>query len=173
MKQEYIFYHILIASMMLLMGSHKGGDLTISKCLQNADNDTFVVISKTDMLLKVLNSQGTILKEYPIATGENKGNKQKKGDHRTPEGTFIIINIHDSSWWKHDFNDGKGEIAGAYGSFFIRLKTPGFTGIGIHGTHDPSSIGKCITEGCIRLRNEDVTELVSLIKIGNKVVINS
>ena len=48
-------------------------------------------------------------------------------------------------------------------SFFIRLKTPGHKGIGIHGTHLPESIGEKTTEGCIRLRNEDLKRLVSLI----------
>ena len=59
--------------------------------------------------------------------------------------------------------DGKGEIKGAYGPYFIRLKTPGHKGIGIHGTHLPESIGEKTTEGCIRLRNEDLKRLVSLI----------
>jgi len=70
----------------------------------------------------------------------------------------------------HDFGDGKGPIAGAYGPKFIRLKT-GWSGIGIHGTHDPAYIGKRVTEGCIRLKNEDLAELVPYVKVGMKVQI--
>jgi lipoprotein-anchoring transpeptidase ErfK/SrfK len=64
----------------------------------------------------------------------------------------------------------KGAVAGAYGSWFIRLKT-GWNGIGIHGTHDPTSIGKNVTEGCIRLRNEDLEKVKALVKVGTPVLI--
>ena len=40
---------------------------------------------------------------------------------------------------------------------------PGHTGIGIHGTHAPESIGTRATEGCIRLNNDDLERLVDLI----------
>ncbi len=107
---------------------------------------------------------------FPVALGKNEGNKEKAGDMRTPEGTFSVERIQDSSAWAHDFGDGKGPIAGAYGSKFIRLKT-GWSGIGIHGTHDPASIGKRVTEGCIRLKNDDLAELVPYVKPGMKVQI--
>ena len=84
---------------------------------------------------------------YPIACGRALGNKEKPGDMKTPEGLFSVQQIQDASAWTHDFGDGKGEIRGAYGSHFIRLKTPGHRGIGIHGTHDPASIGTRATEG--------------------------
>jgi lipoprotein-anchoring transpeptidase ErfK/SrfK len=41
----------------------------------------------------------------------------------------------------------------------------------IHGTNDPSSIGKHVSSGCIRLRNEDVTDLYDRVGIGTKVVV--
>ena len=81
------------------------------------------------------------------------------GDHRTPTGKFKIVSIEPSSTWKHDFGDGKGKISGAYGPWFIRLDAKGWKGIGIHGTHDPDSRGTMATEGCIRLSNEDISEL--------------
>jgi len=36
--------------------------------------------------------------------------------------------------------------------------------IRIHGTNDPSSIGKRITRGCIRMQNEDILSLIKIIK---------
>lgn len=39
-------------------------------------------------------------------------------------------------------------------------------GIGIHGTNDPTTIGTPNTQGCIRMRNEDVEELYDLIPNG-------
>ncbi|MCR5176958.1 MAG: L,D-transpeptidase, partial [Anaerovibrio sp.] len=68
--------------------------------------------------------------------------------------------------WTHDFGDGKGEIPGAYGKWFISLNT-GWDGIGIHGTHDPASVGTNASEGCIRLRNHDLEELKEFISAKN------
>lgn len=107
---------------------------------------------------------------YGVAVGSNPGQKQKRGDRRTPEGEFTVVQIQDARAWTHDFKDGKGEIPGAYGPWFLRLKT-GWNGVGIHGTHDPSSIGKNVTEGCIRLRNEDLEKVKRLVALGTRVVI--
>ena len=60
---------------------------------------------------------------------------------------------------------------GAYGPYFIRLHVPGQKGIGIHGTHDNNSLGKRASEGCIRLNNKDLSELVMSINTNAVVVI--
>ena len=41
----------------------------------------------------------------------------------------------------------------------------------IHGTNDPTTIGKFVSSGCIRLTNEDVTDLFNRVSIGAKVVV--
>jgi lipoprotein-anchoring transpeptidase ErfK/SrfK len=41
----------------------------------------------------------------------------------------------------------------------------------IHGTNDPSTIGKFVSSGCIRLTNEDVADLFSRVNIGTRVVV--
>jgi lipoprotein-anchoring transpeptidase ErfK/SrfK len=41
----------------------------------------------------------------------------------------------------------------------------------IHGTNDPSTIGKFVSSGCIRLTNEDVQDLFSRVNIGTRVVV--
>ena len=41
----------------------------------------------------------------------------------------------------------------------------------IHGTNDPSSIGKFMSSGCIRLTNPDVEDLFSRVKVGAKVIV--
>ncbi len=113
-----------------------------------------------------------VIKNYEVAVGKNRGQKERAGDNRTPEGKFSVQQIQNASYWTHDFKDGKGVIKGAYGPWFIRLKT-GWNGIGIHGTHNPVSIGTNDTEGCIRLHNKDLVELNKLfIKIELPVVIS-
>ena len=41
----------------------------------------------------------------------------------------------------------------------------------IHGTNAPSTIGKQVSSGCIRLTNEDVTDLYERVQVGAKVVV--
>ncbi len=47
----------------------------------------------------------------------------------------------------------------------------GNTAYRIHGTNNPSSIGKHVSSGCIRLRDEDVTDLYDRVGVGTKVVV--
>lgn len=130
-----------------------------------------LVADKGAMTLTLMADDGTVERVYPMACGRAYGDKQTPGDNRTPEGSFTVSRIQKSSSWKHDFGDGKGVIKGAYGPWFIRLRTPGHTGIGIHGTHLPASLGTRATEGCIRLSNKDVAELKRLITPGTHVTI--
>jgi hypothetical protein len=41
----------------------------------------------------------------------------------------------------------------------------------IHGTNAPSTIGKHVSSGCIRMTNEDVIDLYSRVQVGSKVVV--
>ena len=139
--------------------------------LEDYDKAAVIIIDKQNLNLRVIGLDGETKASFGISCGKCFGNKQEKGDNRTPEGIFRIQDIQDSSGWKHDFGDGEGEIKGAYGPWFIRLCTDPHKGIGIHGTHNPSSIGTRATEGCIRLKNEDVVKLKNLVYCGLNVVV--
>jgi lipoprotein-anchoring transpeptidase ErfK/SrfK len=41
----------------------------------------------------------------------------------------------------------------------------------IHGTNQPSTIGSFVSSGCIRLTNEDVTDLYGRVQVGTRVVV--
>jgi lipoprotein-anchoring transpeptidase ErfK/SrfK len=41
----------------------------------------------------------------------------------------------------------------------------------IHGTNQPSTIGTFVSSGCIRLTNDDVTDLFTRVKVGTRVVV--
>ncbi len=125
-----------------------------------------IIVSKSKFEIIVVTSQSDTICRYSCGVGLNVGNKEKFGDKKTPEGQFKIVSIENSSKWTHDFNDGYGERQGAYGPYFIRLRTPGFSGIGIHGTCFPESIGTRCSDGCIRINNRDLAELVSYCKVG-------
>lgn len=137
----------------------------------SVDTYPFIVIDKTAFTLTLADSTGNAIRQYGIACAVNYGNKTRRGDHKTPEGTFRINQVLYSKNIPHDFGDGKGPIVGAYGPWFLRLDVPGFIDIGIHGTHLPQSIGSRATEGCIRLRNEDIIDLKNQIRVGTPVII--
>lgn len=41
----------------------------------------------------------------------------------------------------------------------------------IHGSNEPWSIGQAVSSGCIRMRNQDVEDLYSRVRVGTKVVV--
>ena len=130
-----------------------------------------IVIDKQNFTLTLQAADGTPVKVYRIACGTGFGNKTRRGDHKTPEGTFRINQILNARGLSHDFGDGRGPVRNAYGPWFLRLDVPGYRDIGIHGTHLPESIGTRATEGCIRLTNEDIADLKSRVRLGMSVTI--
>ena len=141
----------------------------------NAPSGTSILIRKSEFRLYLL-VNGNVVQSWPIALGKNAGQKEVVGDMKTPNGSFPVDEVLGSSDWTHDFGDGKGEIAGAYGPYFISLDTStlsggAWDGIGIHGTHDPASIGTRASEGCIRMNNEDLRALKEYVNVGMQVTI--
>lgn len=141
----------------------------------------FIVMSKKDYYLYVYEAQGkdtVLLARYDCCFALKKGNKQRPGDMRTPHCTmktpFTISQIADASGWKHDFGDGRGSIK-SYGDYFLRLVTPGHKGIGIHGsTNNAESVPGRASEGCIRLKDQDIRQLRQQYAfVGMKVVIKA
>jgi lipoprotein-anchoring transpeptidase ErfK/SrfK len=47
----------------------------------------------------------------------------------------------------------------------------GSTEYRIHGTSEPWTIGHAVSSGCIRMRNQDVTDLYERVKVGTKVIV--
>ncbi|RFB35364.1 MULTISPECIES: L,D-transpeptidase [Brevibacillus] len=88
-----------------------------------------------------------LLRSYPVALGTH---------NQTPVGDFSIA---------LKVNKPKSATK-VYGTRALALSNPDYA---IHGTNDPSSIGKAVSKGCIRLFNQDVEELYSLVPLGTKV----
>jgi lipoprotein-anchoring transpeptidase ErfK/SrfK len=62
----------------------------------------------------------------------------------------------------------EGGIANPLGARAMYL---GSTLYRIHGTNEPETIGTNVSSGCIRLTNEDVSDLYSRVKVGTRVVV--
>ncbi len=106
-----------------------------------------IEVSVNNRWLRLLKN-GVLQKQYPIAVGRIL--------HNTPTGNFIIINKAP--------NPG-----GPFGTMWMSLSKEHY---GIHGTNNPSSIGKFVSKGCIRMYNSDVEELASIIPLGTPVFIH-
>lgn len=145
--------------------------LTANALRGDSLKEKHIVVDKQALMLYLRENSSTIV-SYPICVGQGIGQKQRRGDHKTPEGNFKIISVEDARGYLHDFHDGKGKVKGAYGNWFLRLNTPQSTHIGIHGTLFPESMGKRESDGCVRMRNEDLDSLQRHVFVGMKVIIN-
>ncbi|WP_216829078.1 L,D-transpeptidase family protein [Alkalihalobacterium elongatum] len=128
-------------------------------------NGYSIKINKTANTLTVyLNSD--IVRTFPVATG--------KTPSLTPEGTFKIVNKVEKPWYNPKSIPG-GDPRNPLGSHWLGLNVPGTNNYiyGIHGTNDPSSIGKHISLGCIRMHNEDVLWMYNTIPLQTPVYIFS
>jgi len=129
-----------------------------------------IKIVKSEHKLYVMNGNKAV-ETFDISTGSNPAQKSRTGDDSTPEGSFSIMSVQDSTRWLHDFQDGKGVIQGGYGPWYIKINTRRWYDIAIYGTADDSQIGVNNTDGSVRLRNEDLNILHKYAKRGMKVTI--
>ncbi|MHA6529028.1 L,D-transpeptidase [Paenibacillus sp. BAC0078] len=105
-----------------------------------------IIVDLSQRMLYLLDDN-TVIRGFPVGIG--------KMLTVTPAGEYTIINKQP--------NPG-----GPFGAFWMGLSKPHY---GIHGTNDPSSIGKMVSHGCIRMHNEDVLSLAAIVPIGTRVTI--
>jgi len=94
-------------------------------------------------------------------------------DDSTPVGRFVIATRQEEPIWFHDgeripFGDSRNVLGTRWLGF---ANTAEHHGYGIHGTWEPETIGHDASEGCVRMRNEDVEELFGIIPRGVEVTI--
>ncbi|MHC4591659.1 MAG: L,D-transpeptidase family protein [Planctomycetota bacterium] len=108
---------------------------------------------------------GLYVKEYAMGIGQ---------EDKTPAGEFVVGNMLVQPRW---YRPGGGiveygEEGNPLGERWIGFENqPGAAGLGIHGTDDEGSIGTKCSNGCIRLRNEDVVEVYEFLQPGSRVLV--
>lgn len=117
-----------------------------------------IVVDKSDFTL-TLYLNNYYLKQYNVGLG--------KFD-KTPIGTFTITERVENPEWK---GLKHGDPKNILGDYWLTLASDKFTGLGIHGTNKPDTIGRNASEGCIRMRNEDIRELFIVVPRGTEVTI--
>jgi len=106
-------------------------------------------------------SGNALVKEYPVAIG--------KPSTPTPLGNFYIINKEINPIW-YPPKGGPSVPSGPENPLGYRWL--GFLPMyGIHGTNAPWTIGYAISNGCIRMYEEDVEELFEVVRYGTPVKI--
>lgn len=136
------------------------GDIIIPGRKLKVPKGVFSIYVDKSQNVLLLKRDGEIIKTYICSTGANNS---------TPVGTFKIEEkLVSPPWYK------VGAIVPANSSEYelgTRWLGISMEGYGIHGTKDPNDIGKQITKGCVRLRNEDVEELYDIVPSGTEVEI--
>lgn len=126
------------------------------------ENGATVHIDLATRTLTVL-ADGAVTLQTSVAIGA--------GDTPTPVGDFYVTDLVQ--------ND---DPTGAYGPYALGLSGHSETltefgggdgQIGVHGTNDPSSIGRDVSHGCIRLPNDLIAQLAASLPLGTPVRISS
>jgi lipoprotein-anchoring transpeptidase ErfK/SrfK len=125
--------------------------------------DPFLIVNKSTNELAYID-EGKIQKVHQVATG--------RSEDLTPEGIFtIVVKAKDPYYRKKDIPGGSKE--NPLGSRWIGFDADRTDGriYGVHGNNNPDSIGKYITNGCIRMFEEEVQVLFDKIPIGTRILI--
>ena len=120
--------------------------------------DTAIVLRLAAHRL-TLYKQGREAATYPVCIGT--------ATNPTPTGVFFVTGVT------------RTDPSGPYGPYAIGTSAlsdtltdwPGGGVVGIHGTNNPSSVGRSVSHGCIRLTNHDIRELAQAISLGTPIFI--
>ncbi len=126
-----------------------------------------IVADKGRKQVRGYGADGRLVVAYPSTIGSS--------DNPSPSGTVqverIALNPNYTYNPKINFKQGSNDKVltippgpnGPVGTVWIALSKPTY---GIHGTPEPSKIGKTSSHGCVRLTNWDAQELAKLVKRG-------
>lgn len=130
-----------------------------------------ILVDKSEGWLRTLGENGEVIGQFPVTTGSDYdplpiGNWTVKGVARNPE-----FHYNPKLFW--DVSDSKDKQLlqpgpnSPVGVVWIDLSKPHY---GIHGTGQPTTIGRAESHGCVRLTNWDAARVAGMVKPGTKVV---
>lgn len=125
--------------------------------------DPLIIVNKRTNELALFD-QGKMILKTKVATG--------KTNELTPEGLFTIKVKAKNPYYRKKNIPG-GDPRNPLGSRWIGFDARGTDGrtYGLHGTNDPASIGKYVSQGCIRLSKSPLEQLYDQVQIGTKILI--
>jgi len=146
----------LAIAMAAVLAVHAAAQSTVTAPRQTAGK-TLIVVSLEDRKLALV-KDGQVKKVYPVAVG--------KPSTPSPVGTFIIERRVMNPTYSHE---GRVVPPGPQNPVGTRWMGLSIHGYGIHGTNAPSSIGKAVSHGCIRMAKADLEELYPQVAAGDTV----
>ncbi|MDR3561718.1 MAG: L,D-transpeptidase family protein [Negativicutes bacterium] len=106
-------------------------------------------------------SGNELIKTYPVAIG--------KPSTPTPLGSFAIFEKEVDPWW---YPPRTGEAVPSGPDNPLGYRWMGFAPLyGMHGTNAPWAIGQAVSNGCVRMHEEDAEELFEVVPYGTPVQI--
>ena len=134
-----------------------------------------VLVVKKDRTLQLL-KQGKVIKSYKVALGGNPvGPKTRQGDHKTPEGVYVLDSrnahsqfhksIHISYPNAHDRAAARARGVSPGGDVYVHGLANGYGWVG------PSHRLKDWTDGCIAVTNEEIEEIWNIVPNGTPIEI--
>ena len=123
----------------------------------------FLIVNKAVNQLAFIN-HSEIQEIFSAGTGKSK--------ELTPEGLFTVKVKAINPYYRKKNIPG-GDPRNPLGTRWIGFNANNTDGriYGIHGTNQPYSVGKYISNGCVRLRNSDVERLYQQVPLGTKILI--
>ncbi len=148
------------------------------KNISEFDKADRILVLKEERWLKLLDSNGEVIRSYKIALGANPvGKKRFEGDNKTPEGIYHVANKNPYSRYHLSLlvsypNKKDRKYAKKYG------KSPGGE-IMIHGLENKSGLKGYFkhlmndnwTAGCIAVDDKEMDEIWRLVDTGTKIEI--
>jgi lipoprotein-anchoring transpeptidase ErfK/SrfK len=139
----------------------------------SADNPaaTTVTVKKSTSDLTVVDGTGKVLMYAPVTTGSEHdplpiGEWKVTGVQRDPK-----FHYNPDLFWDAEAGHSKATLAAGpnnpVGVVWVDISKPHY---GLHGTPEPSTVGKTESHGCVRLTNWDAAKLASLVRPGTRVV---
>ncbi|MBL7665860.1 MAG: L,D-transpeptidase family protein [Bacteriovoracaceae bacterium] len=122
------------------------------------------------------NNNGTpqLLKQYKVATGKFTGNKASEGDHKTPEGIYLLERFLSAQELVGMYGEEKSKMYGAgafttnYPNVIDERLGKGGSGIWLHSTDDNTRINKGLdSRGCVVVVDEDLKDISKYIDLAN------
>ena len=135
--------------------------------LAKADKGTKVVVSKSALAVMLVDASGNVIAYFPASVGSEHdplpiGDWKINGVAHNPK-----FNYNPKLFWDADADEKAAKIPpgpnNPVGVVWIDLSKDHY---GIHGTPEPSSIGKTQSHGCIRMTNWDAASLAQAVHPG-------
>ncbi|MGK7345862.1 MAG: L,D-transpeptidase family protein [Candidatus Nitrospinota bacterium M3_3B_026] len=136
----------------------------------NSEAPFVLLVDKSRKRLFVLEDGGgyySIVKRYDAALGEKRGDKQKSGDRKTPEGLYHVVGIKKDSELPAEY--GPGAFVLDYPNDLDAALSKTGDGIWIHGSGLGERVAK--TKGCVEINDFDIVDLDRFTDVGTPVYI--